>query len=583
MPSPLPSFHYHVADDAELDDSATARTPQSLGELAEASAEDGPPVEFTSDEAAARYFLDALLRRDDRAAMSAVVEPERPERVPGLVMEQQRDLRALGTHQLQFTQTHQAIPVFGSRAVVELTGSRDLVSVNAQLDAVSGVDPVESLSRAEAVARVASYTGVELPAEAAAVGRLNFYKDDEGAWHLAWLFRGLPARPPATAATAAPDEGPVDHGMGPRPGPPRYTYLVDAHDGEILFHYSAIPTALPTPARCTGLDEDDEQHTFWGRLAGASGTTCQLADPLRRCLTYDLEFADIDSDPPVPDNPVAADTSDFEGSNRAAVSAHVNASRVQDFYRLVLQRDGIDDQGTNLISQVNTTYAQQEPPPALLNAFWWDGRMWYGQIRRDGRLVSLSRWLDVIGHELTHGVIESTSALEYVTQSGALNESFADAAGVIISNWYTAADPEDVDTWNWEIGPGLLTGGRPLRDFADPTRRNQPAHMDGFRALRPGEQPSDANDNGWVHHNSGIPNKAVHHLLTMSRNGSRIFTVTDVALLTYLGMARLTPFATFSQTRQSLVDVAQTYFGGSADKKDKIDAIKEAYELVGII
>jgi hypothetical protein len=57
--------------------------------------------------------------------------------------------------------------------------------------------------------------------------------------------------------------------------------------------------------------------------------------------------------------------------------------------------------------------------------------MWYGQIRRGDRLVSLSRYLDVIGHELTHGVVEATSNLVYQTQSGALNESFADIAGVI--------------------------------------------------------------------------------------------------------------------------------------------------------
>ena len=118
--------------------------------------------------------------------------------------------------------------------------------------------------------------------------------------------------------------------------------------------------------------------------------------------------------------------------------------------------------------------------------------MWYGQIMRDGRLVSLSRYLDVIGHELTHGVIETTSNLVYATQSGALNESFADIAGVIINNWYTAPDRKDVDTWNWEIGPGLRSDGRPLRDFADPTRTGHPKHMDNFRHLGPGERPAPA-------------------------------------------------------------------------------------------
>ena len=208
--------------------------------------------------------------------------------------------------------------------------------------------------------------------------------------------------------------------------------------------------------------------------------------------------------------------------------------------------------------------------------------MWYGQITRDGRLVSLSRYLDVIGHELTHGVIETTSNLVYATQSGALNESFADVAGVIINNWYTAPDRHDVDTWDWEIGRGLRSDGRPLRDFADPSRTGHPAHMDDFRPLGPGERPDRFNDQGWVHFNSNIHNKAVHNLLTMKKNGARVFSVEDVAVLTYLGMARLAPLATFADALQAVVDVAQTYFGGDPTKKEKIDAIREAYKLVGI-
>ena len=250
---------------------------------------------------------------------------------------------------------------------------------------------------------------------------------------------------------------------------------------------------------------------------------------------------------------------------------------------MVLQRDGIDDQGMALISLVNVTAASMEAPPSLLNAFWWQRRMWYGQIMRDGRLVSLSRYLDVIAHELTHGVIESTSNLVYATQSGALNESFADIAGVIINNWYTAPDPKDVDTWSWEIGPGLRSDGRPLRDFADPARLGHPAHMDDFRQPAAGRTPrTGANDQGWVHFNSNIHNKAVHNLLTMKKDGRRVFTVEDVAVLTYLGMARLTPLATFSDALQCIVDVAKTYFGGGPDRDAKMAAIREAYRLVGI-
>ena len=584
--SALKTFHYHVADDAARGRTA-GRSPDSFRAEAPAGVDtDALSTQFTSDEAAARYYLDELLQLDERPAMRSVVEPESPERVPGLVVESERELRALGTHQVRFAQTHQTIPIFGASAVVELTAARDLVSVNAQLDEVTGVDAVESLSRAEALRAVEEYTGTTVPAEAGVSGRLTFYKsEDTQAWHLAWLFPELPAAPPERREEV-PDEYREDalagHGLGARPIPPSFTYLVDAHDGTVLFHFSAVPTAVPVPARCRGIDEDETEQTFLGELAAVTGTKCRLADSLRSVRTYDLRFADIDTNPPVPEPPVEADTSDYRTTNRAAVSAHVNASRVQDFYKVVLQRDGIDDQGMVLVSLINTTAASMETPPSLLNAFWWKKRMWYGQIMRDGRLVSLSRYLDVIAHELTHGVIETTSNLVYATQSGALNESFADVSGVIINNWYTARDPKDVATWNWEIGPGLRNDGRPLRDFANPARLGHPDHMNGFRRLRPGEAPSDRNDQGWVHVNSNIHNKAVHNLLTIFRNGQRVFTVEDVALLTYLGMARLAPLATFDDALQAIVDVAQTYFGGDPNKKIKIDAIRDAYGQVGI-
>lgn len=583
MSAPLKKFHYHVGEDAGLGDDETARSPESFHERPPGGMEEGPAeFSFTSDEAAARFYLDQLLQRDDSPALRSVVEPERPERVPGLVVESEQDLRAMGTHQLRFRQTHQDIPIFGAVAVVELTETRDLVSVNAQLDEVSGVDPVESLSRTEALERVAEYTGVSIDPEAGVSGRLNFYKDEDSGWHLAWHFTELPAEPPGDGAEDADADALLGHGLGARPVPPSFNYLVDAHDGEILYYYSAVPTALPIPTACKGIDENETEQTFFGQLVASTESTCQLSDPLRRVRTFDLKFADIDSNPPVPDRPVESAGSDYGTTNRAAVSAHLNASRVQDFYRVVLQRDGIDDKGMDLISLVNVTAASMQAPPSLLNAFWWQRRMWYGQIMRDGRLVSLSRYLDVIAHELTHGVIESTSNLVYATQSGALNESFADIAGVIISNWYTAPDRLEVGTWNWEIGAGLRADGRPLRDFEDPSRTGHPKHMDEFRHLGPGERPSRANDQGWVHVNSNIHNKAVHNLLTMTRGERRMFSVQDVAVLTYIGMARLAPLATFSDVLQSVVDVGQTYFGGNTDKKEKIEAIREAYGLVGI-
>jgi bacillolysin len=579
MSESLQGLHYHAGEDNQA-----GRAPESFGR-SPGGAEDVPALTFNSNEGAARYYLDQLLQQDNREAMRSLVEPGRPERVPSLVVESERDLPALGTHSLRFSQTYRDIPIFGATALVELTDTRDLVSVNGKLGEAPEVSPVESLSRVEALAQVADFTGADIPVESGVGARLNFYKDDaDGSWHLAWFFQELPAEPPAVPdGDAGPDdEAMLGHGLGQRPVPPSFNYLVDAHDGRILFCYSATPTALAIPARCTGIDENEEEQAFFGELVAPSGTTCRLNDPRRMVRTYDLQFADINSNPPDPAAAVEAADSNYGTTNRAAVSAHTNASRVVDFYNVVLQRKGIDDNGMDLVSLVNVTAASMQTPPSLLNAFWYRHRMWYGQIKQNGRLVSLSRFLDVIGHELTHGVIETSSKLVYATQSGALNESFADVAGVIIKNWYEAPDRNDVDTWEWDIGPGLRPDGRPLRDFADPSRTGHPKHMDDFRSLAPGELPGRSNDQGWVHFNSNIHNKAVHNLLTLARNGSRVFSVEDVAVLTYLGMARLAPRATFPESLQAIVDVGQTYFGGDVNKADKINAIREAYQLVGI-
>ena len=115
MSTSLQTFHYHVVEDTELGPDETARSPESFrGRVPGGLEADAPPQSFTSAEAAARYYLDQLLQLDDRAEMRSLVEPDRPERMPGLVMEGEEDLRALRTHQVRFAQTHRGIPIFGA-------------------------------------------------------------------------------------------------------------------------------------------------------------------------------------------------------------------------------------------------------------------------------------------------------------------------------------------------------------------------------------------------------------------------------------------------------------------------------------
>jgi bacillolysin/neutral peptidase B len=240
-------------------------------------------------------------------------------------------------------------------------------------------------------------------------------------------------------------------------------------------------------------------------------------------------------------------------------------------------RDGIDDKAMEIVSIVNCTCASEHQPPEWFNAYWDRNRMCYGQAKDDtGELRSFSRFLDVIAHELTHGVTQYTSNLMYKDQSGALNESFSDIFAIIIKNWFTVGADSDVDKWNWEIGAGLGENRLPLRDMSNPKRTNNPDHMN--------EYLQTSSDEGGVHTNSNIHNKAAYNVLTAKdRQGHTVFTPREVAILYYLCLCRLNDGATFSDVLETLVDVAAVYYAGDdLERQTKIAQIKDAYQKVGI-
>ena len=139
------------------------------------------------------------------------------------------------------------------------------------------------------------------------------------------------------------------------------------------------------------------------------------------------------------------------------------------------------------------------------NAFWNGQAIFYGN--GDAAFGALAKGLDVAGHEMSHGVIQSTANMEYQGESGALNESFADVFGAMI------------DRDNWLIGEDIVKKSAfpsgALRNMSDPhngARTNdfnsgwQPRHYD--------ERYKGTEDNGGVHINSGIPNYAFYKFAT---------------------------------------------------------------------
>ncbi|MBW4575911.1 MAG: M4 family metallopeptidase [Aphanothece sp. CMT-3BRIN-NPC111] len=206
-----------------------------------------------------------------------------------------------------------------------------------------------------------------------------------------------------------------------------------------------------------------------------------------------------------------------------AKNAHIYAGDTYDFYKNNFGRDSLNGAGSSLISTVHygTNYK---------NAFWNGRQMVYG----DGLSVAD----DVVGHELTHGLTQYTSNLNYYYQAGAINESMSDLFGEFID--LTNGKGNDAATVRWQLGEDIPVSvfGGPIRDMKNPPLLQQPDKMTSSYY----DFDQNFEDNGGVHTNSGINNKAVY-LMTDggSFNGKTItgIGITKVAKIYYKAQTSL--------------------------------------------
>lgn len=230
----------------------------------------------------------------------------------------------------------------------------------------------------------------------------------------------------------------------------------------------------------------------------------------------------------------------------------------------VYGRHSIDDRGMPLVGTVH--YGQHYE-----NAFWNGYQMVFGD--GDGEIFNrFTIAVDIVGHELCHGVIEHEAALVYRGQPGALNESISDVFGALVRQRLLGQSAEQAD---WLIGAGLFTDAvqaRALRSMAAPGtayddpllgRDPQPAHMRSFVDTQ--------EDNGGVHINSGIPNKAFQLLAT--RLGGPAWEGAGRIWYDTLCDARLTAQADFASFATLTADNArQRYGAGSPEHRAAIAA-----------
>ncbi len=246
-----------------------------------------------------------------------------------------------------------------------------------------------------------------------------------------------------------------------------------------------------------------------------------------------------------------------------------------DFFHTLFGRNSLDDAGMSLISSVHVGEADgRDRYQPMANAFWDGEQMAYGD--GDGVVFrSFTRSLDVVAHELTHGVQAFTSNLRYRGQSGALNEHFADVFGALVRQWKRK---EAAESASWLIGVDVLVPAstrRAIRDMEHPGTAYrddpylgsdpQPAHM---RDLYTG--PADS---GGVHINSGIPNRAFV-LATQGLGGPAWGTP---GAIWYEAMLQLSRDSQFSDLARLTAQIAADRFGAAARK-----TVKAAWKQVGL-
>lgn len=265
-----------------------------------------------------------------------------------------------------------------------------------------------------------------------------------------------------------------------------------------------------------------------------------------------------------------------EGAQKSADNSVNNAydglGYTYDFWKAVFERNSIDDKGMRLDGYVH--YGR-----GYNNAFWNGRQMIFGD--GDGVLFTdFTGSLDVIGHELGHGITQYTANLAYHGQAGALNESMSDVFGSMVKQWHLKQTAKSAD---WLIGADIFTPrfkGDALRsmkapgtayDNPDMGKDPQPGNMKDYVKMADTEE----GDWGGVHINSGIPNHAFY-LLAATLGGHSWEAPGHIWFEALKQSDATTDFAGFASRTYS---VATTKYGPASHEAASVEA---AWNEVGV-
>ncbi|MFE5307244.1 M4 family metallopeptidase [Isoptericola sp. NPDC056605] len=493
-----------------------------------------------------------------QAALAYMADHEDVYDVPAEDLEVVRTTTDGGQTAVRLQQQHEGVPVFGAQYAVQteaVTTARsaapvqDVASATGTLYTELTVSTSPTVSEDTAEARLATLDSTlrrVVDAEVAHGGLVVL--PDAAGGSLTWHF---------TVRGALPDGSPV-----------RQEVYVDAHVGGIVLSYNNVDAADADPVAATGTRVDGSTVPLQAnREADGTYTLVDSTRPMFEAAggqirTYDAQrapYTDLSGGPVPASVPlVASDTDVFDGTatTSGAVDAHVNAGKVYEYLAEQLGRDGIDGKGGTVHSVVNVSRNGAD----YANAFWDGSKMVYGHM--DG--VPLSVGLDVVGHEMTHGVTEHSAGLVYLNQSGALNEAISDYFG----NAMETADKGIAmdDPTSGLLGEYLCNGEGTLEDCALRDLNDGRTTLDDYQMIT-----LDV-DNGGVHYNSTIVGGALWDL----RKAIDPQLADQIVYRT--AQNYLTPLSGFTAMRDAVTLAAESLDVSG----DVLDAIAAAFDAHGI-
>ncbi|MBI5951708.1 MAG: M4 family metallopeptidase [Chloroflexi bacterium] len=394
---------------------------------------------------------------------------------------------ASGGNVTRYQQVYQGVPVFGGNLVVSTADEGGLVAMAGKFSTglTLSVAPSVAADKASGIAQALVTKLYDLqPGQKTKAGTPALWVYDEQMFTDSIFGPQLVWNVEVTVSGA----------------PIREVVLVNAQTGKVSQHYNEIDTSWALNGKPGTRKPSERLEALVG------GTPVWSIYDAHNLWIPDSELPGIEL--------VCDNTSLTCGTDAGALDARDYTLDTYDFYWNLLGRDSIDDAGMELISTIH--YGD---PFSAGPMYWFKNAYWNGDQMVYGDRVAVD---DVVAHELTHGVTDYTSGLLYLYQPGAINESMSDVFGELI-------DLSNVDdyyvndtTGRWLMGESIEGAAKSFRSMKNPPQFGDPDKMSSALYYK------QAGDQGGVHTNSGVNNKAAY--LMTDGGAFNGYTVTGIGI-----------------------------------------------------